>query len=293
MEKFIERGMDFPLRIGKLSIYETNCACKDIKFYFEQYVMTLMLSGHKTIESENLKFEFFPGTFFIPEKDTVNKVSIPNASFYNPTKCLVLDLNPSFINSVYEEILYSKTDKDLLFNQSVESPDPYFLSNDQLLIQAFTKLYDIQLQDHSPSKVLVEELIVRELLYRLFCTSGLRLLMSNFEKSVDVESIQKVIVHIRRNIGEKLTTASLAKVAGLGQTTFFKEFKKATGHSPIDYVLRERLRQAKMLIQLGKFSLQEVAFKCGFNSYEYFCTSFKKIEQMKPSDLQRNTYSIN
>ena len=91
VEQFIERGTSYSLRNGKLSLYETNCACKDIQFYFDQYVMTLMLSGHKTIVSDHLKFEFFPGTFFIPEKEVINSVSIPNASIYNPTQCLVLE----------------------------------------------------------------------------------------------------------------------------------------------------------------------------------------------------------
>jgi len=139
MEKFIERGTDFPLRNGKLSIYETNCSCKGIQFYFEQYVMTLMLSGHKTIVSDNIKFEFFPGTFFIPEKENINSISIPNASFNNPTQCLVLELNPSFIKTVYEEVLHSTLDKNVLFSPSEASTQTHFLSNDQLLIQAFVK----------------------------------------------------------------------------------------------------------------------------------------------------------
>jgi len=88
-DKFIEKGTHYPLKHGRLSLFETNCSCKDIQFHFKQYVMTLMLSGHKTIESENLKFEFFPGTFFYYlEKETINQVSIPNASFTNPTNVL-------------------------------------------------------------------------------------------------------------------------------------------------------------------------------------------------------------
>ncbi|MGD1846760.1 MAG: hypothetical protein ACFB10_15330, partial [Salibacteraceae bacterium] len=83
-ERFIERGTDYQLRRGTLSVYETNCSCKNVKFHFNRFMLTLMLSGHKTIEGERLKFEFFPGTFFIPEKDAVIDVSIPNASIDNP-----------------------------------------------------------------------------------------------------------------------------------------------------------------------------------------------------------------
>ncbi|MEM1323604.1 MAG: helix-turn-helix domain-containing protein [Bacteroidota bacterium] len=286
-EKFIERGTAFPLRNGKLTIYETNCACKDIQFYFDEFVMTLMLSGHKTITSQNLKFEFFPGTFFIPEQETINHVSIPNASYYNPTKCLVLELNPSFIQSVYEDIFYSSTDKELVFSPTLDSSKPYFLSNDELLLQAFIKLYHVQSKDDSPVKALVEDLVIREMLLRVFHTEGLHLLKRNFEKSIFDKGIRRVISHIKSHINQKLTTSSLAKIAGLGQTTFFKVFKEATGRTPVDYILQERIRQAKILIQKGKYPLQEVAFRCGFNSYEYFCSSFKRSEQIKPSHFRR------
>jgi len=289
-ETFVEKGTDYPLRNGKLSVYETNVACRDIHFYFDQYVLTLMLSGHKTIMSENLKFEFFPGTFFIPEKDVVNNISIPNASYYNPTKCLVLELNPSFIRSVYEEVRTSRADGEILYKESLESTHPYFLSNDQLLIQAFIKLYDTQSKDESLVKEMVEELIIREMLYRLFCTEGLDLLKRNFEKSVEDERIYQVIKFIRANIDQKITTSNLAQVAGLGQTTFFKVFKHATGKSPIDFVMMERIRQARILIQKDKLRLQEIAFKCGFNSYEYFCSSFKKLEGVKPSELKKQIH---
>ncbi len=288
MEKFIERGTDFKLRNGLLSIYETNCSCKDVKFYFDQYVFTLMRSGHKTIVSENLKFEFFPGTFFIPEKETINNISIPNASVYNPTQCLVLELEPSYVQAVYEELLFSDTDKDLLYNSEPEESSSYFLSNDRLLIQSFTRLYDLQTKDRSVCKSAVEDLVIREMLYRIFSTEGLYLLMENFEKSVEDEGIRKVVAHISSHIDQKLTVETLSKVAGMGKTTFFKIFKECIGQTPTEYILNQRIKHAKVLIQKNRYTLQEIAYRCGFNSYEYFCNSFRKIDGNKPTAYKRS-----
>lgn len=287
MKKFIEKGTHYSLRDGTLSLYETNCSCKDIEFYFEDYVMTLMLSGHKTVVSENLKLEFFPGTFFIPERGTTNTISIPNASIYNPTKCIVLNLNPSFVQNIYDEISHSEEDKNILLAGEARSDEKYFCSNDELLIQAFTKLHSIQLSDKSKAKPLIEKVIIKEILYRLFPSGAIELLKLNFGNSIFDESIRKAISYIKTNIGEKMSVSKLAVIAGLGQTTFYKSFKKATGRTPADYILNERIRQAKVLIHKQKFSFQEIAYKCGFNSYEYFCSSFKKLEKQKPSDYKR------
>ncbi len=287
VEKFIERGTDYSLRNGKLSVYETNCACKDINFYFDQFVLTLMVDGHKTIETNNLKFEFFPGTFFIPEKEEVTRVSIPNATIDSPTKCLVLSLKPSFLEAFYQEVLYSDLDENILFKGEAEDNRELYFSNDKLLIEAFIRLYNHQLERPTPSKAMIDDLIIKEMLLRLFGTEGLLLLKKNFEKSIADTRIQKAIAHIGSNIQQKLTTEELARVSGLGQTTFFKRFKQYTGYSPIAYILHERIRQAKVMIQKDKLSLQEIAFKSGFNSYEYFCNSFKKIENLKPSEYKR------
>ncbi|EDM44315.1 putative transcriptional regulator (AraC/XylS family) protein [unidentified eubacterium SCB49] len=293
VEKFIERGTDYPLQHGKLSIYETNCSCKNVKFYFKRHVLTLMLQGHKTIETDNVKFEFFPGSFLIPEKETINTISIPNASVNNPTKCLVLELTPSYLQSIYEDILHTTNNSQLLHNEPTDGDKKIFVSNDKLLIQAFTRLYKHQLEHKTANKSLIDDLIIKEVLLRLFCTEGLNLLKMDFEQSIEDTAVRKVISFIQNNIKEKLTTEKLTEISGLGQTTFFKKFKVCTGHTPIDYIRHERVRQAKIMIKKGNYRLQEIAYKCGFNSYEYFCSSFKKIEKAKPSDFKKKIYSSN
>lgn len=287
-EKFIERGTEHILKNGKLTLYETNCACKDIQFYFDQHVVTIMLDGHKTIESENLKFEFFPGTVFIPEINKINSVSIPNASFDNPTKCLVLTMEPSFVEAYYNELRSTEIGNAVLFKGEIKSSEDYYFSNDKLLISAFEKLYKIQFKDKSQSKILVEDLIMKEILLRIFQTEGAYLLKKNFEKSIQNKSIRKVITYISNNLDKKITTEQLASIAGMGQTTLFNKFKSMTGLSPILWVLKERIHFAKILIQKGNLNLQEISFRCGFNSYEYFCNSFKKIEKIKPSDYKKS-----
>lgn len=291
-EKFIERGTDYQLSNGKLSVYETNCFCKNIKFFFNQHVLTLMLSGHKTVSTQHMKLEFFPGTFFIPQKGVINEVSIPNATYDHPTKCLVLELDPAYIQSVYEEVLYSEKHKELLHKTAAESSDHHYFSSDKLLIRAFTQLYLNQHQDRSPAKDLIDDLVTREILLRVFHTKGLHLLRMNFEQSIQDERIRRVVTYIRNNIQAKFTAEDLAERSGLGQTSFFNKFKKSTGYSPIDFILHERISQAKVMIMKNRYDLQDIAYRCGFNSYEYFCTSFRKIENLRPSDFKKENIRL-
>lgn len=284
MEQFIERGTDYELEHGLLSVYETNCACRDVKFFFKQHVLTLMLSGHKTVVSDHLKLEFFPGTLFIPEQQTVQTVAIPNATLDNPTKCLVLDVNPAFLNAYWGEVF--PPDEPAPYALSEEWPRHY-LSNDVWLIRSFKRLYEHQLRTKDRKDRMIGTLLLKELLLRVFQTPGGRMLMGNATPMLTQDKqVQKGIAHIRDNLGQKITIAQLCRVSGLGPTTLYHRFKDATGKAPVEYILCERMELAKILIQKDEWGLKRIAFHCGFNSYEYFCTSFKKMEGLRPSDYR-------
>ncbi|MEO0473768.1 MAG: AraC family transcriptional regulator, partial [Bacteroidota bacterium] len=281
-----EKGTTYPLLDGKLSVYETNCVCRDIKFYFEHYVLTLMVSGHKTVEGAAYKIEFFPGTLFIPERKQVQTVSIPNASFDNPTKCLVLEVNPAFLQSFYEELSFDDLGKQIFTpNRHVIEQD-YFVSNSQRMVDTFIRLYENRLQENTPGNQLITRLIMKELFLLVMQSPAAYLIRDNFEEKVAQKDIQKSIEFIRQNLQHKISVEQLASVSGLGLTTFFKRFKHATESSPADFILKERIRQSKILILKNQLNLKEIAYECGFNSYEYFCTSFKKIEQLKPTEFR-------
>tara|TARA_Y100000782_G_scaffold110176_1_gene136199 strand:- start:6567 stop:7460 length:894 start_codon:yes stop_codon:yes gene_type:complete len=292
-ERFIERGTDYNLKYGKLSVYETNSACKDVMFYFEQFVITIMLDGHKTVESEEFKIEFFPGLLFIPASKIMQSVAIPNASFDNPTKCLVLEFDPSFLQEYYEEIAHSNDFKHIIHTKEHSEDKLHYCSNEPKIIEAFKRLYENQFTNNNPAKDLLDSIHIKELLSRLFQTEAVHLLKKNFEFSVRNPKIQKSIAFIKENYHSKITVDDLALVSGYGLTSFYNKFKTETGISPTDFILRERINQSKILIKKNKIPLKEIAFRSGFNSYEYFCSSFKKVENCKPSDyLKQREYAI-
>ena len=53
-------------------------------------------------------------------------------------------------------------------------------------------------------------------------------LKHNFRKSIEDDCIRRVINYISLNISQKISIEELTKLAGIGQTTFFKlhEFNK-------------------------------------------------------------------
>lgn len=284
-ERFIERGTDYKMENATLSVYETNCPCKGVEFIFNKYMITLMLSGHKTIAFSDSIFEFFPGTLYIPQKNSIQKIDIPNASLTNPSKCLVLDIKASFLENFVNEVLQSKNNEwftnDISNNRSLN----FFLSNDKRTINCFKRLYNYQLNVNSRADELITEMILKELILEIFKTEGKNYLMDICRSKID-DKIQDSLLYIRANLTSSITIDDLSYKSGLGKTNYFNKFRKATGLTPVNYIIKKRIEYAKNLIQPNS-NLRSIAFQCGFNTYEHFCKSFKKTESITPSHYKK------
>lgn len=75
---------------------------------------------------------------------------------------------------------------------------------------------------------------------------------------------------------------SLARAAGLSPSHFRRLFQQAYGDSPIQLLIRERVRGACGPLESGEQSVTEIAYQCGFTDGNYFTRQFKKIMGTSP-----------
>jgi AraC-like DNA-binding protein len=81
---------------------------------------------------------------------------------------------------------------------------------------------------------------------------------------------------------EPLTVVDLARVAGLSRAHFSREFKRAFGESPHQYLLTRRLERAAALLRNTDRSVTEVCFAVGLSSVGSFTTSFGRVYGTSP-----------
>lgn len=102
---------------------------------------------------------------------------------------------------------------------------------------------------------------------------------NEFKKELD-----NVILNNLEN--NKLTSNFIAKKLGINRTKLFLNAKAYLDISLNQYILEKKLNSARFLLENTDLSIEEIAYKTGFNTYSYFLKSFKKRYKITPYKYQ-------
>lgn len=123
------------------------------------------------------------------------------------------------------------------------------------------------------------------------CFSGVYRILSEFDSLLTGERRQKIPPrmqearqYIDRNFHLTLAIPDLAALACVSETYFRKEFKQYFGLSPVAYIQKIRIENAKSLLLTGYCQVSEVAIRCGFDSISYFSYVFHNQTGMTPRE---------
>ena len=112
------------------------------------------------------------------------------------------------------------------------------------------------------------------------------------EKNDISGQIKSACDYIALHIKEKLSITQLAGQAGYTEYYFSHKFKNETGYSVSDYIKREKIRQAKLLLSGTNMSIQEISDELSFGSRSYFSSSFQKETGLSPSEYREQNIKL-
>lgn len=94
--------------------------------------------------------------------------------------------------------------------------------------------------------------------------------------------LRRVQDFISENLEEDLGLAKIAEAAGLSQFHFARSFRKATGMTPQQYLMQQRIERAKELLSHADLPIVEIGLRTGFKSQSHFTTLFRKMTKLTP-----------
>lgn len=92
--------------------------------------------------------------------------------------------------------------------------------------------------------------------------------------------------YIYENYREDISLVQIANHVNLNSFYFSKMFKKKTGETFSDFVMKVRIEQAKKLMQDDRLNLKEISYEVGYKDPNYFSRVFKKYANESPKQYR-------
>ena len=102
--------------------------------------------------------------------------------------------------------------------------------------------------------------------------------------------VGSVIVDLERDYTRNWRLEELADRAQMSSSSLLRVFRRATGHTPIEYLIHLRLQKAMALLRDTDQTITDVALHVGFNGGNYFWRQFKKVMGMSPTQYRKGVH---
>jgi AraC family transcriptional regulator len=99
----------------------------------------------------------------------------------------------------------------------------------------------------------------------------------------------KELVHAKME--DELTLGEMAQSAALSPAHFSRMFRKSTGETPHQFVLRQRIQRAKEMLRGAEMRVLDVAVACGFKTQQHFARVFRHVCGTSPREYRQEWWS--
>ena len=288
LHSLVENRTVYNLEGFELNVFETHHAALRVPLRLEGLALTTMLRGRKVMHLPGRKaFDYLPGESVVVDKDELMEIDFPDACLCQPTQCLAVAIAPDTIRHTVDLLNERYPKAEAHQPWSVAGPEYAHLTNTPELTDTLGRLVAVS-RTSDVNKDVLAGFTLQELLVRLMQTQARQLIFHDYARHLTTHRFAAVVDYIKTHLAENLTIDKLSALACMSKATFFRVFKREFGLTPVEFIIKERLGEAKRLLRHPLASVTEVCLRAGFNNLSYFQALFKKYEGVTPGAYKRD-----
>lgn len=260
-----------------------------IKNYLSNLQVNVTIAGHNRVSSDWREIDYTPDYnkfYYIREGE--GYIKIGEKEYYpKPNQMFLM---PSSIKQSYSNIsedVYTKywchfTAKIGVLNLFDIIKVPFYIDiKDNKALESIFK----DLINNFNSLELSASLLLKSSILRLisFYLDNNIIETVNVFNSSTTKMLNNVIDYINNNFKRNITIEQLSMIAHLHPNYFIRVFKNHLGTSPIHFLNKRRIDEARLLLSSTDFSLNEICTKTGINDIYYLSKLFKEYTGLSPS----------
>src|SRR5262249_15826418 len=99
--------------------------------------------------------------------------------------------------------------------------------------------------------------------------------------------LRRIREFVDANLQEEFSLKEIAESVGLSTAHFSQMFRKSTGESPHQFVLRQRIERGKEMLRAPEGRILDIAIACGFKTQQHFARVFRKLCGASPTEYRK------
>lgn len=270
---------NYPTSINGVRIVRRNNPTEFMRcFYNPSCILVLQGLKHMLYGNENLVYT--KGQYVVSCTDIPVSSRVAEASDDKPFVVFILELDSNIISNL---ILETKLPKSIDTNPKALG----IADTDNELLDAFYRLA-LLIEKPESEQQIMSPIIIKEIYYRLLkgpLGSQLRLINTKGTRS---NQIAQAISLIKERYSEKLNMDEVAKAVNMASASFYRNFKKVTQVSPLQYQKQLRLNEAQRLMLSGEHNAESASYIVGYESPTQFSREYKKMFGNPPKTDVKN-----
>lgn len=287
LHSLVENRTVFSLDAFELNIFETHQAAHRVPLRLNGLALTTMLRGKKVMHlPDRPAFDYLPGETVVVGEDELMEIDFPEACLCQPTQCLAVAIAPDTIRQTVDLLNERYPRAETHTPWALAGPEYAHLTNTPELTGTLERLVAVS-RTADAAKDVLAGFTLQELLVRLMQTQARELIFQDYARHLTTHRFAAVVQYIKEHLTDNLSVEKLSALACMSKATFFRVFKREFGLTPVEYIVRERLAEAKRLLRQPLTTVADVCMRAGFNNLSYFQALFKKHEGMTPGAYRK------
>jgi AraC-like DNA-binding protein len=241
-------------------------------------VLTVVAQGKKIARWRKAEVVYDPDHYLLITGDGAFEGRILEASPARPFLAAMVTIPPEVVAKTLLALADSSTPPAEPAPAFVAPLDPVIKSGVVRLLQAVV--------DPVERRILAP-LVLEELVFRLLRSDAAAVVRSAVGHAHDADQIQKAMQFMRANATTTISVEKVARHVAMSPSHFAHRFRAVARTSPMRYMKKIRMDQARALMVVDGARVSEAASKVGYESVAHFSRDFKLMFGFAPVEYVR------
>jgi len=240
--------------------------------------LCVIAQGRKYVYMANNKIIYDPLHYLVVSLPMPIEAEVVVASQKQPFLSMVLEIDVSMVGKLLLEMAEEEQRPETKIKLT---PAIYASRMNDALLEVLVRLF--RALENPLDRRILGPGAMREIIYHLLRGEQGSFLRALALRDSGSHRIAQIVRFLQENYSQSLNISSIARFAGMGNSTLHHVFDKIVGQSPIQYLKRIRLHQARLLILSNGLNASEAAYRVGYNNASQFSREFKRQFGLPPS----------